>query len=396
MQRFAEIRAAHGTPFYLYDGARLAQQAAQLREIFPGWGLLFSVKANPFPALLKKIASLGIGADVASVQEVRLALEAGIAPTDIYYSCPAPTREDLQQVIGHCHIIADSFRVLALLEEIAAACGKQQPIGLRIHPACAMDGSPCQPSKFGIAEEALFALPAFAKAYPHLRVEGCHVHLRSQVLDADLLGNYYTQVLALAARLQAFLGEDLAYINFGGGVGRVYDPTRQAPLDGKRLRDAVWHACAQHKSLHSARLLLESGRFLACDCGTYVTEIVDIKDSCGKRYYIVKNGANGFFKPVLRQLMLSAGGGDCALEPFLTENDSYDVQVLSASEEWETVDIVGHLCSGADVMAQGVSVRKGQIGNLVTFNHAGSYAYSLTPLLFAGQPLPQQIFIDEA
>lgn len=57
--------------------------------------------------------------------------------------------------------------------------------------------------------------------------------------------------------------------------------------------------------------------------------------------------------------------------------------------------IAGHLCSGADIMAKDVSVKKAKIGNLLTFNHAGSYARSLAPLLFTSQPQPKEFFLDE-
>ena len=111
----------------------------------------------------------------------------------------------------------------------------------------------------------------------------------------------------------------------------------------------------------------------------------------------MKNGANGFFKPVLRQMLLPFHPDHigATYEPFATENDSYNIHILSESNETEVVDIAGHLCSGADVIAKNVEVKKGNIGDLVTFNHAGSYAYSLAPLLFASQPLPKEFFIDE-
>lgn len=391
MHPIEKIHAEHGSPFYLYDGKRIAEQAAILFQAFSDCGILFSVKANPFPPVLQKMVALGIGADAASAKEVALALEAGMSPEMIYYSCPAPTKEDIADVLGKCHIIADSLHVLSLLEEAAAARSLTLAVGLRIHPDFTMDGSPQTPSKFGI-DESLVWTTDFSKAYPHLSPVGLHVHLRSQVLDTEQLGTYYDAVMVLACRLQAHLGKTLEYINFGGGVGRVYDAAKQAPLDFQRLHDML--ASAKEKHTLSAKLLLESGRFLACDCGTYVTEIIDIKESHGKKFYIVKNGANGFFKPVLRQMLLPFLPDGISYEPFVTENDSYTIQVLSDSNETEIVDIAGHLCSGADIMAKDVSVKKAKIGDLLTFNHAGSYAYSLAPLLFASQPQPKEFFLD--
>ena len=396
MHTFEKIRAEHGSPFYIYDGKVISEQASILKTTFPDFGFLFSVKANPFIPVLQKMASLGIGADAASAKEVDLALEAGMPAENIYYSCPAPTKEDITQVLGKCHIIADSFHVLFLLEEAAASQGLKLAVGLRIHPDFTMDGMPQMPSKFGIDESFVWET-AFEKEYPHLTIDGLHVHIRSQVLDTEQLGRYYDNMMGLAVRLQKFLDTKLEYINFGGGVGKVYDAAKQSPLDYEKLHKAASSAKEKYANELSAKLLLESGRFLACDCGTYVTEIVDIKQSHDKTFYIVKNGANGFFKPVLRQILLPFHPDHigASYEPFATENDSYEINVLSESSETEVVDIAGHLCSGADMMARDVTVKKGNIGNLVTFNHAGSYAYSLAPLFFASQPMPKQFFIDE-
>ena len=167
MNQIEQLRAAHGTPFYLYEGKKIAAQAEILRNAFPAFTLLFSVKANPFPPVLKKMAALGIGADAASAKEIDLAHEAGIPAEHIYYSAPAPTKEDIAHAIGKCHIIADSLHVLSLLEEAAALQNTPLPVGIRIHPAFTMDGAPQVPSKFGIDEALVWAMD-FAKAYPHL------------------------------------------------------------------------------------------------------------------------------------------------------------------------------------------------------------------------------------
>ncbi len=394
MNQIEQLRAAHGTPFYLYEGKKIAAQAEILRNTFPDFTILFSVKANPFPPVLKKMAALGIGADAASAKEIDFAEEAGMPAENIYYSAPAPTKEDIAHAIGRCHIIADSLHVLSLLEDAAVAQNRTIPVGVRIHPDFTMDGAPQMPSKFGI-DEAIIWNTDFAKVYPHLRVVGLHVHIRSQVLDTAQLSRYYENILSLAVKLQNHLGTPLEYINCGGGVGTVYNPEKQSPLDFAALRQAVCKAKETYPL--STRLILESGRFLACSCGTYVTEIVDIKESHGKKYYVVKNGMNGFLKPVSGELFRPFLPQEIGVsyEPLITENDAYNIQILSDSEETEVVDIAGHLCCGADVMAKNITVKKAAIGDLITFGHAGSYAYSLAPLLFASQPLPKQIFIDE-
>lgn len=111
-------------------------------------------------------------------------------------------------MLGKCHIIADSFHVLSLLEEAAASQGLKLAVGLRIHPDFTMDGMPQMPSKFGIDESFVWET-AFEKEYPHLTIDGLHVHIRSQVLDTEQLGRYYDNMMGLAVRLQKFLDTKL-------------------------------------------------------------------------------------------------------------------------------------------------------------------------------------------
>ena len=50
----------------------------------------------------------GLGIDAASAGEVQVALEAGFA-TDIFFSCPDKTEEDLAFALGSATVVADSL-----------------------------------------------------------------------------------------------------------------------------------------------------------------------------------------------------------------------------------------------------------------------------------------------
>ena len=96
-----------------------------------------------------------------------------------------------------------------------------------------MDGTPAVPSKFGIDENQLMSS---VLNFPHLRIAGIHVHLRSQILDADLLCTYYQNCYALAERISQMQGIDLSFINFGSGIGTVYDISTEKPLIFEKTR----------------------------------------------------------------------------------------------------------------------------------------------------------------
>ena len=75
MNENAITLARQHAPCYLYSRGILTAQAEQLRRTFPGFDILFSIKANPFPPVLQALAALGVGADAASAREVSLSAE---------------------------------------------------------------------------------------------------------------------------------------------------------------------------------------------------------------------------------------------------------------------------------------------------------------------------------
>jgi diaminopimelate decarboxylase len=63
------------TPFYVYDFAARDRVASLRRALPADIRLHYSVKANPMPALVQRLAPLVDGLYVASLQELQTALE---------------------------------------------------------------------------------------------------------------------------------------------------------------------------------------------------------------------------------------------------------------------------------------------------------------------------------
>ena len=174
--------AQENAPCYIYSHDKLAAQAATLREMFPAYDFLFSVKANPFPPVVKALAALGIGADAASAQEVLLARECGMEKENIFFSAAGKTDAALELAWDDCRIIADSLGEVARIGALAQRRGAAAEIGIRINPVFSMDGGQSSASKFGIDEEDLPRLRDMLASLP-VQICGIHVHLRSQNLD---------------------------------------------------------------------------------------------------------------------------------------------------------------------------------------------------------------------
>lgn len=190
MNENALALARQHAPCYIYSREILTAQAETLHRTFPGFDILFSVKANPFPPVIRHLAALGIGADAASAGEVCLAAECGIAQEDIYFSAAGKSDRALAAAWDNCHLIADSIGEVRRIAAMAAARGETKAIGLRVNPAFSMDGGTGGTSKFGIDESDLPALKILLQTLP-AAVCGLHIHLRSQNLSADTLARYY-------------------------------------------------------------------------------------------------------------------------------------------------------------------------------------------------------------
>ena len=311
--------AREHAPCYLYEYDVMRRQVETLRQTFPRYDLLYSIKANPFPPVVRALAGLGLGADAASAPEVLLSRRCGMAREDIFFSAAGKSDAALEAAWDEGEIIADSLGEVARIGALCEKKGQHRAIGVRMNPSFGMGSVAGGPSKFGINEEDLPQLKALLDTLP-VTVEGIHVHLKSQNLDADVLGGCYRDSWALAKRVRDALGCGMRYVNFGSGVGVAYDEAFEQPMALERLRTYTDAIAADNDATLRARLMIETGRFPTAQAGTYWLRVVDKKVSRGKTYVIAENCMNGLQKPALAAMLRHELGGKAPTpyEPLFT------------------------------------------------------------------------------
>lgn len=385
--------------FYLYEEKGIREHVRRLKKDFPGLEFLYSVKANPNPYVRRCVFGEGFGADAASLAEVRYAQEAGISPDRIQYSAPGKSGRDIEGALGAATLIADSAEEVERIQEAAKKKGLVAEIGLRVNPDFGFYGGRGVSSKFGIDEAQIYERIERWKGLSNIRIVGLHVHLHSQELDRDRLAEYHRNVLALADTFQKKTGEDLAFVNLGSGIGVAYCPGED-PVDTEALgRETAKLAAQMKERWPKLRIFLETGRYAACESGIYVTKVLDKKVSYGKTYVILSNTLNGFMRPSMAQMFLGCrpDGEVPANEPFFTGKDAFAFRTLCREEPdgTETVTLVGNLCTAADLVEKDICLPKLAPGDLVIMTNAGSYAAVITPMQFASQVPPAQLFLAE-
>lgn len=372
--------------YYLYDEAGIRAAISRLQAGFPGARFLYSVKCNPAGKVLDTIFSAGVGADAASLWEVEAALARGVSPDLIHYSAPGRPEADLRRAYGRCVMIADSPRDIAIIADEAARRGQTAEIGVRINPDFTFTSDHGISGKFGMDEEVFLAADL-----SHVRITGIHVHAKSQELNADTLAGYYRNMFALVDRVQRHVGHSLTYANFGSGLGVPY-LKEEHELDISALGAQFQSLLEEfHSRYPQTQICIETGRYLTCKQGVYVTKVLDKKVSRGKTYILLNSTLNGFVRPAVSQMMRGLNATPC--EPMFTHEDAFQFIPLTENTDTETITLCGNLCTAADTIAHNITLSRLEIGDGVAMTNAGSYAAVLSPMQFACLTPPAQLLL---
>lgn len=383
-----ELLERFGSPLFAYDLGRLERRAQELLGALPaGSTLFYSLKANPLPAIVLTLRRLGIGAEVSSPGELRVAQRAGFPGERILYSGPGKSEEELALALraGVGVVSCESAQEVERLRSLAVASALEAAILLRVNPRgrtrarLAMSGRQTQ---FGLDEDQAEALvrDLVAKKGP-LDLRGLHVYFGTQQQDAAAVAASFRAVNACARRLSSASRRPFEVLDFGGGFPWPFG-VGQEPLAAEALRAAVSSVFEAMTDVAGGALWFESGRYLAASSGTLLTSVVDCKRSAEKRYVITDSG--------IHHLGGMAGLGRM-FRPRL------DVRVLGTSGEGvEPTAVVGCLCTPLDLLAS-VPLPKVSRGDVLMIPNVGAYGAtaSLTGFL-SRQPAAEVAYRDKA
>ncbi len=365
-------------PFYLYDGDRIAEKIARVQKAFPKFSLLYSVKANPYDKILNIMREAGVGIDAASGNEVLLSKGLGFQSEDIYYSSPGKTKQEILSAMEAGTLIADSIHELDMLNAAAEEQHRVLSVGVRLNlpnPHILKSKKEIMgghASKFGIDPHTYETNRERFRGYTHLRIQGIHVYFGSQILDEEILYNNFNTIATCALEVAEDL--PLTFVNFGGGFGIPYTE-EEKDLDLESVAERIQSSPAvQELQSRGVRCNLELGRYLVGDGGLFVAEVVDKKESFGETYVILNAGMNSFFRPMFT-------------------HDYHAIRQMTVRSEVEQVTVVGNLCTPIDEYYKEITLSAVEIGDIVAFENAGAYGYSMSLLDFISHHRPSQIMV---
>ncbi|NCC34604.1 MAG: diaminopimelate decarboxylase, partial [Chloroflexia bacterium] len=366
----------YGTPLYVFDevtlrGAMRTYRAA-LAAAYPAhYRVHYASKALLNTALAQIVAEEGLGLDVVSAAELRVAQRAGMPMEHVHLHGNAKSEAELVRAItwGVGAIVVDNLDELGLLEALTRQCEEPQGVLLRVAPDIAAQthahiATGSSDAKFGLPREALDTAVRRALAAPGLHLLGLHAHIGSQLFRLDQLQATVQVLVEAAVHVRDLYGYTVTELSPGGGLGVPYT-TEQPPTDicgyATLLAATLTDACAR-ANFPLPRLTIEPGRSIIARAGVALYRIIGRKYAPDGRllYLHVDGGMADNLRPALYGARYSALLANRAAEPADT-----------------VVAVAGRYCESGDILLRDIALPSSAPGDVVAVATAGAYTLSM-------------------
>jgi diaminopimelate decarboxylase len=373
-----ELAGRVPTPFYAYSASAVRERITQLADGLAGTDSLvcYAVKANSNRAVLALVADAGFGADIVSAGELERSLAAGIPASRIVFSGVGKTADEIDAGLaaGVYKFNVESHDELVTLDAVARRRGTVAHAAVRINPD--VDAGTHEKistgkaeNKFGVSIDEARRWFADAAALPHVRLDGLHVHIGSQILSLDPFRLALERVDAFRSELES-AGHAIASIDVGGGLGVGYsaDTTPVAAADYVAL---VRHVLRDF----AGRLVFEPGRWLVADAGVLVTRVIRVKHGERRDFLVLDAAMNDLLRPSL----------------YGAWHDI--VPLVGASRPAARYDVVGPVCETGDTFAVARDMPECRAGDVVAIRSAGAYGACMAST-YNSRPLVAEVLLD--
>ena len=355
---FEALSREFGTPLYVYDADKIAQQIQSLKGAFSGADvkIKYAAKALTNISILKLMKKNGIGVDVVSIQEVQIALKAGFLPSEIMFT---PNCVDFEEICQGVELgLNINLDNLPVLEKFGKKYGSTYPCGVRLNPNILAGGNykistGHSQSKFGISIQQMPEILAFVNQYG-IRINGLHIHTGSEIIDLDVFMKMSDILFGFAKDFPT-----LQFLDFGGGLKVAYkegDAVTDIPELGKRLT----HAFSDFKKRHNRTLQLwmEPGKYLVSGAGYLLVRTNVVKPTPAVTFVGVNSGLNHLLRPMMY--------------------DAYHeiVNVSNTEGDKKIYTVVGNICE-TDTLGADRQLTEVHEGDLLVMQNAGAYGYMM-------------------
>jgi diaminopimelate decarboxylase len=333
----------------------LTARLHHLQDAFPkGVQHSIAIKTNPHPKMLEFLVSQGFGLEAASIEEVRMALEAGCSPAHLVFDSPVKTRHEIREISSLQGMLVN----VNSLEELDRFDADFQGIlGIRINPQV-HTGAPelfdvsKNESKFGVPVDMKERIVDAALRYP---VQALHMHSGSQMKDLNIQRGALKELKRIADAINAVAPGKIKVLDIGGGL-----PTES--LGPQTEMEAYGQIVAEVFRDSDYLLVTEFGQWVQAEAGFALSAIEYV---LAPNKLFIHLGADFFMRDAYtkaRSFPMTVWNGDAT-------------QVQGMDKAY---DIAGPLCFAGDYLAHGIQLPAMlQEGQYLFIDHTGANTYAL-------------------
>ena len=386
-----ECNNSINTPAYLFDEKSFAERILKTKmALDDSIPLTFSIKANPF--LLHILPDDIAHVEVCSPGELAICMRMKISPKRIIYSGVMKEPWDIREALeyGVDIVTAESPLQFKMICDAANASEKTASVLLRLSSG----------NQFGMDESAISEIISNREVYPEVKIIGLHFYSGTQKNKLKKIEKDISMLSGVMDNLCEKLGYTPDMVEYGPGLAAEYfvdeekdcgnnssivgsdNELENLDKDDIELLSEVTPLLRVFASKYP--LAIEMGRFLASSCGTYYTEVKDIKKNNDTKYVICDGGIH----------QLKYYGQMMAMQVPVIGVIRNGINICDKDYSAKNIDnmvtycICGSLCTVADVLVREVKLPELQAGDLLTFEKCGAYSVTEGAGMFLSRDLP--------
>ena len=356
-------------PCYVYYPPVVKQRIQELKTLTHIQHVLYAMKANANPDLLKVLYQEQLNFECVSKQEVErlFQLFPDIHPKRILFTPNFAHRQEYEFAIEKQILLTiDSLYPLQhwgdLLQNQSVVLRIDSGLGAGHQKYVSTSGDE---SKFGINLHDLDAAQSLIKAN-HIQVIGLHAHAGSGILAAQLWSDTAEILLA-----QLIHFPNVQFINLGGGLGIAERPGQQ-PLSLETINTNLGPFKESHPQIE---FWIEPGRFLVAECGVILARATQEKFKNKVRFVGIDVGMNSLIRPALY-------------------GSYHHITNLSRMDDAHKsfAHVVGPICESSDTLGYDRMLPRTQENDIFLIANTGAYGYCMSSHYNLRDPAPEHIF----
>lgn len=343
---YREMIRDHGSPLLLLHANVVREQYHAFKGALPNVKVYYAVKSLPHPAILRLLADMGSGFDMASSGEIEMIRELSISPRRTIHSHPIKRDSDIRDALryGCTTFVVDNT------DELLKFLPYKHRVGLFIRISFRSESAVVDLSKkFGCALEEIHDLLMLAVRLD-IHVKGLCFHVGSQCADARRQVDAIHACNAVIRQHHDTGAAPISTLDIGGGFPIAYD-------GGHVDMDAY---CAPIRRAIAAlppyvNVIAEPGRFISGPSMSCVTTVMGKALRNGLHWYYLDDGVYGSFSGQIY------------------DHARYPLEIFSDDARRFPSVLAGPTCDSIDLIAEDVGLPELHMGDLVVGHMMGAY-----------------------